>query len=116
MWGADTWLLVHRCRLACPRCGPKLEQLEWLDRYSRVTRRLANSVAQLCRVLPIKHVAEYFGLGWETVKAIDKATLERTLGLVDLAGVEVIAMDEFALQKGHRYATVVVEPETKRVL
>jgi transposase len=34
----------------------------------------------------------------------------------DLDGVRVIAMDEFAIQKGHRYATVVVEPYRKRVL
>jgi transposase len=115
-WGADTWLLVQRCRLACARCGPKLEQLDWVDRYARVTRRLADGVARLCRVLPIKHVADFFGLGWETVKAIDKATLERSLGPVDLAGVEVIAIDEFALHRGHRYATVVVEPGSKRVL
>ena len=28
----------------------------------------------------------------------------------------VIALDEFAIQKGHRYATVVIEPTRKRVL
>ena len=114
--GTTTWLCVHRCRLACPRCGPKLEELSWLPRYSRVTRRLAESVARLCTVLPIKHVAAYFGLHWDTVKAIDKAHLESALGPVDLSNVEVIAMDEFAIQKGHRYATVIVEPYTKRVL
>ncbi|HWB14711.1 MAG TPA: ISL3 family transposase [Pirellulales bacterium] len=114
--GTTTWLCVHRCRLACPRCGPKLEELSWLPRYSRVTKRLADSVAQLCAVLPIKHVAAYFGLHWDTVKAIDKAHLQSALGPVDLSNVEVIAMDEFAIQKGHRYATVIVEPYTKRVL
>jgi transposase len=35
---------------------------------------------------------------------------------VDLDGLEVIAVDEFAIQKGHRYATVIVEPTRKRVL
>jgi transposase len=38
------------------------------------------------------------------------------LGPVDLDGLEVIALDEFAIQKGHRYATVIVEPMRKRVL
>jgi transposase len=114
--GTVTWLCVHRCRLACPRCGPKLEALSWLPRYSRVTQRLAESVARLCQILPIKHVAEYFRLHWSTVKAIDKAHLETTLGPVDVSNVEVIAMDEFAIQKGHRYATVIVEPYSKRVL
>lgn len=114
--GTATWLCVHRCRVKCPQCGPKLEQLDWLARYSRVTRRLAESVARLCRVLPIKHVAEYFGLHWNTVKRIDKAYLQETLGPVDLSDVKVVAMDEFAIQKGHRYATVIIEPHTKRVL
>jgi transposase len=113
---AETWLLVHRVRVACPQCGPKLEDLSWLAPYARLTRRLEESVARLCQVLPIKHAADWFGLDWKTVKAIDKAHLERTLGPVDLAGVERIVMDEFALQKGHRYATVIVEPQTKRVL
>lgn len=113
---AETRLLVHRRRVECPRCGPKLEHVDWLDRYSRVTRRLGESVAHLCQVLPVKHVAEFFGLGWDAVKAIDKANLARKLGPVDLSGVEVIAMDEFSLRKGHKYATVVVDPRSKRVL
>lgn len=109
-------LEVERLRLTCPRCGPRLEQLDWLDAHARVTRRLAESVARLCAVTSILQVARWFGLDWKTVKAIDFRHLERTLGPIDLTGVTVIAMDEFAIQKGHRYATVVVEPERKRVL
>ncbi len=114
--GAETWLWLERVRVACPECGPKLEELEWLAPYSRMTRRMAENVVRLCRVLPIKHVAEYLNLSWDTVKAVDKAYLEEQLGPVDLSGVEQIVMDEFAIHKGHRYATVIVEPSTKRVL
>jgi len=113
---ARTILLVPRCRLKCPRCGPKLEQLDWLAPYARVTRRLAYNVVRLCAVLPVKHVANYLGLGWDTVKDIDRDHLEETLGPVNLSGVESIVMDEFAIQKGHRYATVVLDSRTKRVL
>jgi transposase len=41
---------------------------------------------------------------------LDKAYLERELGPVKLDGLEIIGMDEFALHKEHRYATVIVDP------
>lgn len=113
---AETWLWLGRVRVACPHCGPKLEALDWLAPYSRLTRRMAENVVRLCRVLPIKHVAEYLRLAWDTVKATDKAYLEENLGPVDLSGVEQIVMDEFAIHKGHRYATVIVDASNKRVL
>lgn len=113
---AQTHLLVQRFRVACPKCGPKLEHLPWLDKYARVTKRLADSVARLCRVLPVKHVAEFYGLGWDAVKAIDKTYLEATLGEPDLSDLTVLAMDEFAIKRGHRYATIFVEPHRKEIL
>jgi transposase len=109
-------LHVPRLRLACPRCGPRLEQLDWLEPHARVTRRLARSVARFCTVASVRHAARWHGLDWKTAKAIDFRELERTLGPPDLDGVRMLAMDEFAIQKGHRYATVIVDPERKRVL
>jgi transposase len=111
-----THLLVHRRRMRCPRCGPKLERLAWLDRSCRYTRRFAESVARWAKVASHKHVAELYGIHRHTVKRIDKAYLQETLGPVDLSGVRLLAMDEFAIQKGHRYATVIVDPTCKRVL
>jgi transposase len=113
---AATYVWVPRYRVACPTCGPKLERLSWLSPWDRVTKRLAESVVRLCRVLPVKHVAEFYGLDWDTVKHLDVAALAEQLLPVDLSRVTRIAMDEFALRKGHRYATVVVEPHRKRVL
>jgi transposase len=113
---ADTWLVFPRARLQCPRCGPTVEAVSWLDRYQRMTTRLAEAIARLAQVLPIKHVAEWFRVGWATVKQIDQRALSARLGPIDLSDVRVIAIDEFAIQRGHRYATIAVEPATKRVL
>lgn len=113
---ADTYVWFPRYRVACPTCGPKVEALPWLSRWARVTTRLADSVVRLCKVLPVQHVATWYGLDWDTVKALDKAALTARLLPVDLLGVKEIAMDEFALRKGHRYATVVLEPHRKKVL
>lgn len=109
-------LRVERLRLGCPRCGPRLERLSWLEPYARITRWLAESVARLCQATSIRTVARWFGLDWKTVKAVDFQQLQRTLGPVDFSGITLMAMDEFAIQNGHRYATVVIEPCRKRVL
>ena len=115
-WGAETWLLVHLRRMKCERCGTAMEEVPWLSRHARVTKRLAESVARMCREVPIRHVAEHFGLSWDRVKRIHKAYLYKELGKPDLSGVTEIAMDEFAIHKGHRYATVIIEPRSRRVL
>ncbi|QHI69027.1 ISL3 family transposase [Tichowtungia aerotolerans] len=116
VFGKTTWLMITRRRMLCPACGPKLEALTWLDPYSRFTRRFEESVARLCKVATHKHVAAEYGINRKTVKNIEKRYLQRELGPINLAGVELLAMDEFAIQKGHRYATVIVDPTCKRVL
>lgn len=113
---ADTYVWFPRYRVACPTCGPRVEALSWLSPWARVTQRLAESVVHLCRVLPVQHVAEFYGLEWDTVKTLDVAAMAKQLLPVDLRSVTAIAMDEIAIRKGHRYATVIVEPSRKRVL
>lgn len=112
----DTWLIVPRARLQCPHCGPTVEAVPWLDRYQRMTKRLADKIAALAQLLPIKHVAAWFGVDWDTVKQIDTRALAARLGPLDLSGVRQIAIDEFAIHRGHQYATLVVDVETRRVL
>lgn len=115
----DTWVVFPRARLQCPRCGPTVEAVPWLDRYQRMTTRLAEKIARLATVLPIDHVAAWFHVHWDTVKQIDRRALYARLGPItteSLAGVRRLVIDEFAIQKGHRYATVIVDAETKRVL
>lgn len=110
-------LHVPRRRVWCPKCeGPHLEKLEWLGRYQRVTNRFADACEQLLRSANIQAVAAFFGLGWHTVKAIDKARLQASWQEPDWMNIRYLAMDEFALHKGHRYATVVVEPISRQVL
>lgn len=116
IFDADTVLVVWRARVACRSCGPRLEALDWLEPHARVTNRLAESVARMCQVLPIRQVAEHYDLHWSTVKAIDKAFLKRGLEPAKRGNVRQIVIDEFAIHKGMRYATIVVDAETKRVL
>ena len=110
-------LVVPRRRLWCKDCdGPQLEKLSWLGRYQRVTNRLAKACEQLLRATTVSTVAAFYELGWHTVKGIDKQRLRASVGEPDWSTIKYLAMDEFALHKGHRYATVVVDPIRKQVL
>ena len=66
--------------------------------------------------MPIKHVAQLSGLHWHTLKQLDKQRLARSVSEPDWSKLRRLVMDEFALFKGHRYATVVADAETHQVL
>ena len=107
--------LPHR-RIVCPDCGVVSEHLSWLEPFARQTNRLVAYIERLLPLLPIKHIAELTGLHWHTIKTIDKRRLARDLPEPDWSRVRRLVMDEFALFKGHRYATVVADADTHQVL
>jgi transposase len=116
MLGKAVMLQVTLRRVACPDCGTRMEAVSWLDRHARLTRRLADTVSTLCARLPTAHVAELFGLHWSTVRSLDQRRLEGAVAALPPAHPRRLVMDEFALYKGHRYASVVLDADTRRVL
>jgi transposase len=93
-----------------------VERINWLDSRSRITQRLRVWIEALTQLLPIAHVAKLTGLNWHTIKEIDHRRLERLHGEFVANDVRRLVMDEFALHKGHRYATVVMDADRMRVL
>lgn len=108
---------VRQRRFRCGTCGgTRVEALDFVDRHQRVTKRLARYIADLCRLLSVKAVAEHLGLDWKLVKACDKAVLETEVGGTRTAGLRLLAVDEIALRRHQHYMTVVLDYETGRVV
>ena len=112
---------VHlRCsyrKIVCRHCWRVVvEDLGFFDPYQRVTKRLARCIHELCKVMTVSDVARHFGLDWKTVKNIDKRFLEAAYGQTDYGGLRLLAVDEIAVKRGHRYMTVVIDYETGRVV
>jgi transposase len=105
---------IHR--VDCLHCGRVSEHIDWLPPGSRITQRLQTWVEALLQLLPISHVSQLTGLHWHTIKAIDKRRLQASVGTFEPGTVRRLVMDEFALHKGHRYATVIMDAERTRVL
>jgi len=111
------WLDVPIRRLDCHHCGARVaEHIGWLDRRARMTHRVRLWVEALAQLLPIAHVARLTGLHWHTIKDIDHRRLQHLHGSFSAENVRRLVMDEFALHKGHRYATVALDAERMRVL
>ena len=114
---AQVWLDCHYRKLYCPVCRRiSVEDLELFDPYIRVTRRLAYYVYQLCQVMTVAEVAKHLNLDWKTVKNIDKKFLEQRYGQPELNGLQILAVDEIAVRRGHEYLTVVLDFISGRVL
>lgn len=104
-------------KVYCPACrAVVVEGLEPVERWQRVTRRLARFIHGLCKLMTVSDVASHLGLDWKTVKNIDKRFLEEQYGETDCQGLRLLAVDEIALRKGHDYMTVVIDYETGRVV
>ncbi|MDT4790374.1 ISL3 family transposase ISAeme19 [compost metagenome] len=103
-------------RLACGNCGHRAERVSWLGRHARLPRRLAEAVALWCARLPTQHVADLFGLHSGTVRRLEQRSLQAQLDALPRPQPRRLVMDEFALYKRHRYASVVLNAETRRAL
>ena len=114
---ARIWIGCSFRKVYCPTCAKvRVEDLEFFDPYQRVTRRLACYIHELCKRLTVQEVADHLGLGWNTVKRIDKTFLEKTYAQTDYRDLTLLAVDEIAVHKGHRYMTVVLDYLTGRVV
>lgn len=83
---------------------------------ARATRRLKEYVSRLCRFMPACHVPEFVTISDETARRWDKKILEERFGEVSFDNLRYLLVDEKAIGRGHRYATIVLNGETGELL
>ena len=110
-------IVLHGHEQHCKKCGRTLrEPIGFTVGKQTYTKRFSRYVAALCGILQLQHVARLLGVGWDLVKGIHKRHLAMKLKRRKLGKVRYIAVDEFAVHKGHRYMTVVLDLETGEIL
>ena len=111
------FVVLHGHFQQCRRCGGNLrEPIDFAQGKRRRLKVFERYVVDLCHIATIKHVAILLGVGWDMIKAIFKNHLARRFERRKLSRVRYIAVDEFAIRKGHHYMTVVLDLETGAVL
>jgi transposase len=103
-------------RVACPRCGVRTEKLPWGEATSRFTTAFEEMVAYLAQVTDMTQVARLMGISWSTVGAIVARVVARHLPPERLTSLRRIGIDEFSFRKRHRYLTIVVDHDRRRIV
>ncbi len=70
----------------------------------------------ILRTTRIHRCCKALGINWKTVKEIDKYFLEQQYENTELDNLRILAVDEIAIEKGHKYLTVVLDYLSGRVV
>ena len=108
---------VKYCVYECKECSyHKTQHIPFRFANTSCTTYLAKMICDDLSVQneTIKNVARRYSLKWDRVKNIHKAflqLLEQNVPVPD--GPEIAAVDEFSIEKHHKYATFVIDAKTK---
>ena len=105
-----TVLFIRTPRLECRICQRVLNAiLPGVVPLCNYTKSFARIVVDLRKMMTIRDVARYLGVGEGMVRGIDKAYLQKTFAKPRLRDLEVIAIDELYVGKKNKFFTIVID-------
>ena len=125
-WQANTTstLSCNGYRYRCTECGETYtEEIPFKYPGTRITWRAANFIkAFLKEKISIRSIQNITKIHWDTIRKVQEEIMDTAIREHDQewqnSGYKprILAIDEFALHKGHSYATCVMDVETGIVL
>jgi transposase len=104
-------------RVACRTHGPTVAQVPWARHGAGHTRAFDDQVAWLAVQCSRSAVVELMRVAWRTVGSIVTRVSADVDAAVDrLDGLRRIGVDEISYKRGHRYLTVVVDHDSRRLV
>ena len=104
-------------RVECRDCGlVRQVNITFADRRRSYTRAFERYVLELSGMTTIQDIAKHLDVGWDMIKDIQKRYLMRRYTKPKLKHLRLLAVDEIAIAKGHRYLTVVLDLESGAVV
>ena len=125
VWYGIAQELTFIChRYECRKCGKKFtEEVPLQHPGTKVTERAARWIQAMLRFkVSIRSIQCLTGIHWETIRKLHleimENSLEEHMAELKASGYRphLLAVDEFAIRKGHTYATCVMDLETGEVL
>lgn len=117
--GRRVYLRVVKRRVRCPEDGCiHVEAVDWIKPRARVTNRLAEEVYRLTAITTNVEAGWYLGMDDEKVYRIDREKLEELAAekLIPPPTAKNMSVDEVSWLKYHRYLTIVIDTDIKKVI
>lgn len=112
LWLIAVVLLYAMRRVACPRCGVKVEEVPWACGKRQMAKVYMQFLAGWAKRLAWRTVAGAFNTSWDTVGRSVEWMVEWGLANRSLAGITAIGVDEIHWGKGkgsNRFLTLVYQ-------
>lgn len=115
-------VLVIRCpKIRCSNC----HKTRWLApsfvmKRHRITCRAYSEIVMLLNsskgAISLTQIEALTGVEADIIRSIDKALLAERFKTLDYSKVRNIAIDEISIKKHHRYLSVIIDADTRRLL
>jgi len=113
----QVYIKLHVPRVFCRFCGIVRQiTIGFADIRRTYTKSFERYAMDLSHHMTIQDVAAHLDVGWDVVKEIQRRYLTRQYSHPPLKHLELIAIDEISVGKGHRYLTVVLDLESGAVV
>lgn len=114
--GKGVLIVLEVPRLGCACGAVRQAELGFAEPRRRHTKAFARYALDLLRSMTIQDVARHLQVGWDTIKEIQKQSLQRRFGRPKLKHLRHLAIDEISIGHGHRYLTVVLDLDSGAVV
>ena len=113
----QVWLVTEVPQCQCLACGQRFEvSPPFALAYASYTHQLQAFVESLRGMMTVTDLAAITGLGWDTVKNILKARLERDYGHPRLRGLERLSIDEIYFGRHKKFYTLVINLDSGQIV
>lgn len=117
LWQCKTWLHCRLPRIRCPEHGVRQVATPWAEPGSRLSSAFeARVITTVLGCRTVSAACTLLRLKWDQVRAVMERAVARGLARRGEEAMPYLAVDEKAIAKRHRYATVLYDLSRGRVL
>lgn len=114
------WQTILSCsvpRSNCKKCGVKQVRVPWSEPKSRWTMLFESRAIDVLLAAKSNQATQtILNMSWDEVQRVQSRAVERGITRRDLDAITRVGVDEKSFGKGHDYASILSDPDGRRVL